>query len=613
MTKIRNVTLAAAAALVLSPAAVFAQDSGRPYLREMNGPDDVAAAPQVTERAPPSGQGRASDAYRPSAAEPGSSLQAPPAARPQRPNGPATAMRENIPAPVDKGDLAPIIAGDGSNLPMDLWTGMNFAGFEKLLSEIVIPPRSAAVHDLWKRLILSKAAPPGGSAAGTFEAVRLEALYRSGLAAEAAAEMSKEPQQGTAVLSVLAARNELANANRTKACELAGQASTQKGDVPKAVKAQSVLLNGYCSAASGDAAGAGLAAELAREEGLEQSAGLAVLDAISINAKPKVKIDGTLSLLDYRLLEIAGAPPEASALDKAEPALLVALTNDSASKPELRLAAAEAAARLNAIPPDALAAIYSALAPKDAAQAQAQTSTPLKRAALFKAIESERTAGAKVKLMQALIEDARRVGLGFQAMRLVARACAQIKPELQLASFIDTGAEIGLASGNFELVRAWVALAGRGAPGESAAHWLALADIADVSIQPHGAYLNELEALALRNAFKPETLHRLATVLEALDYLVPIPLWDAAGRTPQPTGGYLPETGVLPALQEASKKKEFAHTVLLVMQTLGPDGPEAANLIALGDSIRALKRAGLEADARRMGLEALLGSWPHAQ
>jgi hypothetical protein len=91
---------------------------------------------------------------------------------------------------------------------------------------------------------------------------------------------------------------------------------------------------------------------------------------------------------------------------------------------------------------------------------------------------------------------------------------------------------------------------------------------------------------------------------------VPLPLWEAANKTPQPTSGYLPETGVLSELQDASKKQEFGRTVLLVMNALGPNGADDANLIALGDSIRALKRAGLEADARRLGLEALLGSWP---
>ena len=44
---------------------------------------------------------------------------------------------------------------------------------------------------------------------------------------------------------------------------------------------------------------------------------------------------------------------------------------------------------------------------------------------------------------------------------------------------------------------------------------------------------------------------------------------------------------------------------LLAMQALGPDSADTAHMIALGDTIRALRRAGLEADARRLGLEAL--------
>ena len=99
----------------------------------------------------------------------------------------------------------------------------------------------------------------------------------------------------------------------------------------------------------------------------------------------------------------------------------------------------------------------------------------------------------------------------------------------------------------------------------------------------------------------------------ALDYLVPIPLWEAANRAPQTNSGYLPETGVLTELQDASKKQEFGRTVLLVMKALGPNGAEDAHLIALGDSIRALKRAGLEPDARRLGLEALLPTWPRTE
>ena len=49
---------------------------------------------------------------------------------------------------------------------------------------------------------------------------------------------------------------------------------------------------------------------------------------------------------------------------------------------------------------------------------------------------------------------------------------------------------------------------------------------------------------------------------------------------------------------------------MLALEALGPDGPEGAASPALAEVLRALKRAGLEADARRLALEALFMAWP---
>jgi hypothetical protein len=99
-------------------------------------------------------------------------------------------------------------------------------------------------------------------------------------------------------------------------------------------------------------------------------------------------------------------------------------------------------------------------------------------------------------------------------------------------------------------------------------------------------------------------------VLDALDIDVPISVWDAANRASQPASGHLPETGVLAALAQAAEHGDAARAILLVMRALGPAGPEGANLLALGDSLRALRRVGLEADARQLALEALVAVWP---
>ncbi len=199
------------------------------------------------------------------------------------------------------------------------------------------------------------------------------------------------------------------------------------------------------------------------------------------------------------------------------------------------------------------------------------------------------------------------------ALLMLAPASVGIVPAPEIGWYAETGIEVALAAGDYDTARIWAMFGSdAGAPGNGGLnHWLALIDIADPKpADNRGASLRYVEELAVHGRLDPTLLHRLATVLDALEYNVPIPLWEAASRTPQPAGGHLPETGVLSELQDAAKKRDFGRTVLLAMKTLGPNGAEGAHMIALGDSIRALKRAGLEGDARRLGFEALFASWP---
>ena len=69
---------------------------------------------------------------------------------------------------------------------------------------------------------------------------------------------------------------------------------------------------------------------------------------------------------------------------------------------------------------------------------------------------------------------------------------------------------------------------------------------------------------------------------------------------------------MLSELKDASQKKQFGRTVLLAMRTIGPTTAAGANMIALGDAVRALKRAGLEAEAHQLAVEGLFDGWPRA-
>jgi hypothetical protein len=436
--------------------------------------------------------------------------------------------------------------------------------------------------------------------------LRLEALYRSGLLADMETVMDASGPPGP-IVQTLSARRDIGLGRREDGCGVIATLSAPSSGLPGRLKGETQLLAGYCAAAAGDAHAAGLAADLAREEGIDAELPLAVLAGVSAGAKPRLALPQKVLLLDYRFLELLGPVNALQVFDKAEPALLAMLANDPKSEGRVQIAAAEAAMRLNALSPEAVAEVYrrQSLPSNNQSDPAALGGEPLLRRALyFKAVEAARAPAQKAKFLRALLDDARRSGFFLQMARVMAPLAASVQPSPELAWFTESGLEIALASGDFDQARRW-------AEAGAVPHWLALIDVADpVRRGGRPPSLGAMEDLATRGRLGADTLHRLATVLDALDIDVPIGIWDAASRIPQPANGYLPETGVLADLAQSAKRNDAARTILLVMRALGPGGPEGANVLALGDAIRALKRIGLEADARRLGLEALLAVWP---
>lgn len=624
----RRAAMLLVAVLVAPPA--LAQDSWNPFNRDEgyrppprqapSSPPPASAAGERAPLAPMDGlsrwlSGRPSDG------------------RPDQPPSPADAVAGSSaigrgdlpPAPIDSrgravesGELAPAPAPDGSGVPYEMWQGLDLGRIEALMAELDIPPKSPALGALWRRLLTSEVSAPAGAGGGRFSALRAEALYRSGLVRDMADVLAKsgEPTPLTALMQV---RIDLGRGRVEDACASQRRLAAQKADLPKPLRIEALLVGGLCAGVTGNAPAAGLAAELAREEGAQDSFALRALDAIAVGQKPsQAGLPQRLTILDYRLLEIGGATPGtlAPAVERAEPALLAALAETETTPPPLRIAAAEAAARLTAISGVELAEAWRRLpaAKLESDAALATASDPvIRRAALFRAAETERTPQRKARQIRALLDDARRVGLYVPTAVALEKTTAELTITPEIGWFAETAIEVMLLSGRYQDVRRIAGLQGLDRSNEQLSTWLALADIADPAfVGRRGESLQSVEQLALRGRFGADVLHRLATVLDALDYNVPIPLWEAASRTPQPTGGHLPDTGILTELKDAAQQKQFGRTVMLTMRTIGPGGADQANIIALGDAIRALKRAGFEADARRLGLEALFAVWPRS-
>jgi hypothetical protein len=535
-----------------------------------------------------------------------------PAPRRKRPEQPLdNANLERLPpsgvsnGPVESSDLAPVMAPDTSGLPLDLWRGLEMADIERLLAGLDLPPRSTALHQLWRRMLLSSASPPAGALSPDhFMALRLEALYRSGLLRDMA-EVERGAAPG-ALSRVVLARKDIGLGAREAGCATVKSLAKPGADLRGRLKGEAQVLTGYCAAVAGDGAAAGLASSLAREEGMADDLALRVLDSVSMGAKPHLGLPPRVSLLDFRFLELLGPVNQKQVLEKAEPALLVALAGAPTSDLHMRTAAAEAALRLNALPPEAVAEVYR-LQPQPSGRTTPHdvSDAVVRRARLFRAAEATQAPELKARLLRALLDDARRAGIHVQTARLLAPLVGQLWPTSETGSLAEPVVEIAAAAGEYGLARRWAESA------SSLQHWLALINLADP--QPgHGRHsgLASVDDLAKKARLSADVLHRLATVLDALDVDVPMGVWEAAGRTPQPASGYLPETGVLADLAQAAQRKDTGRTVLVALRALGPHGADGANILTLGDTVRALKRAGLEPDARRVAFEALFAFWP---
>jgi hypothetical protein len=508
---------------------------------------------------------------------------------------------------VERSELAPIMAPDGSGLPLELWRGLDLKAVEELLAGLDLPPRSPAVHQLWRRVLLAAAAPPAGSpTAEHFVALRLEALYRSGLFSDMEAVLRQTGVSGP-VVQMLRARRDIGLGRREIGCQAVAALAAPSSGLPGRLKGEMQLLSGYCAAAGGDAQAAALAADLAREEGIEAQLPLAVLMGFAEGTKPKLTLPARVLLLDYRFLELLGPVNVAQVFDRAEPALISALATDTGLSARVRLAAAEAALGLNALAPELMAEVFrrTSLTSAGGVDSAATTADPALRHALyFQAIEAARPGTQKARFLRAILEDARRQGAHLQMARVLAPLIGDLAITPDAFWFAETALEVELIAGRFDLARRW-------AEAANLRHWLALIDVVDPERRGGRlASLGPIAELARGGRLGGETLQRLATVLDALDIDVPIGLWDAANRAPQPASGHLPEAGVLTALAQAAQRADAARVILLLMRALGPTGPEGANLLALGDGLRALRRVGLEADARRLALEALVAVWP---
>jgi hypothetical protein len=481
-------------------------------------------------------------------------------------------------------------------LPSDVWRGVQPEALKQLLTAAPLPSPSPTLA-----AVIARALAAGADSGGADAAIRLDALERAGRMEEAVQLLSGAAQAGEPGAAARYATALFAVGRDEEACEVPLEPAPAAAHADGEAKRATFLVPAICAAMKGDKQGAALALQLARDAGLQAPVAFAAIDRLTKASSRKPPVPAKVDVLDYIFLTLGGGALGADLAAKAAPPLLFRLAHDPNAAPELRLAAAERAASLNIVDGTVLADAYREAAPK---LGKAQ-SPPALRARLFAALEAAPSAKIRADSIDALLASGRDAGIEIPIGQALAQASAGLAQQPQAAAFAETGVRVAALAGDDESAWAWV-----DAGGGPLRSWQLLLAAGD----PFGSRGEEALGagvdIALKGGLPPPLLHRLVTVLDALDYDVPVPLWEAASKVPQPNDGYLPATGELSALKEAADAGDVGRTVLLVAAVLGPQGPSGAHLIALGDAVRALKRVGLDQEARRLGFEALYAHWP---
>jgi len=481
-------------------------------------------------------------------------------------------------------------ASGSSPLPADLWRSVSAAELETLITQAPWPSPSPALTKL-----IARALATNPEAAGDVKA-KVGALMRAGRIEELIAVLGgagapNEP--GAAAVYAVAL---LAAGRDHEACSLGLGGAAAAAWRDSLAKRAIFLIPAYCAARGGDRGGAQLALNLAHDSGVDTGLAAAAL----AGAKPP--LPRSVDVVDYLFLKLGHAATGAGIAARATPDLLYLIARDRSAASELRVAAAERAAAVNIIDGTALAAAYGDAAPR---LPKSMQSPPALRAKLFATLNGQASPKVRAESIDALLASGRDARIEIPMAQALAQVTGGFAEHAQGAGYAETGVRVAALAGDAEAAWQWT----EGADPRLRSWQLLLATSDPYGQNARGA-LDAGVDIALQSGLPGALLQRLVTVLDALGEEVPIPLWDLAGKTPQPADGYLPETGALTNLKQAADSGDVGRTILLVAAVLGPDGPQGAHLIGLGDSLRALRRVGLDAEARRIGFEALYAHWP---
>ncbi|WP_142850129.1 antifreeze protein [Telmatospirillum sp. J64-1] len=502
---------------------------------------------------------------------------------------------------------------------LDMWSGTRLALVQRLLPHLPAVSDSPAMRDLSRRLLLSTARVPEGKGNGeSLLKLRFERLWAMG-----------DVDGMMRLLQAVPASAVTPEIQRFKfdALLLRGDTKGACRELPVLIKRSpsDYLTKGqaFCQLLDGRMREAGLTLELLREQGHQDPAFFAAAETIMGQRRN----DPIKSLNDPDPLQLAALiqaklPLPTDVVESRRPAVLAAIAANDETAMEIRLRAAERAERFGALSTQILRDLYNntTFTEQELGAPLSQVDTALGargHALFFRLAQMEAAPNVRAEIIARALNRAQNDGRFADASRIYAPLILSLRPSSELVWFSGHAARALLAAGEIDGARVWGDVAARAsrnnpdAAATVAGLWplLRIVDTEEGVPRPEDVLDKWRKA---RPAETPEQEMRrsavLYSMLDALGEPIRTEDWVPLMERPILTQVNMPQPALWHALRIAAEDLRLGETVLLGLVSLGEGGPTRAEATSLYRVVASLRLVGLDAEARRLALEAAIAT-----
>jgi hypothetical protein len=345
-------------------------------------------------------------------------------------------------------------------LGIDMWNGTTRRTAAQLISELPASPATHAARDLQKRMLLSAAALPQGTADISLLEARVAKLIEMG-ALDDAIELVRAAPQGSrgSMLAQAEVNALLIGANIEAACDAIESYGTSYEELFW-LKAAAM-----CAFYANDPTSAAFSVDLVREMGDEADATFfGLVSAIRSGSAANPQLLTELRPLDIALLAVAKQSIPTSQLETGNAAAIIGITNADATATDVRLEAARKAEKLGLISPEQLASVYRSVnfgadALANVLDDASEGIQARQYAKLYQAAAQSDVAAARAEILAALFDAAEFEGDFIQAARLTATLMRDIPVNGDFSWFAVSALKASLAANSFERAANWLQVA----------------------------------------------------------------------------------------------------------------------------------------------------------